>query len=438
MSTLAGTAGVKGSADGIGAAASFIWPSGVATDSAGNVYVADKGNNTIRKITPAGVVSTLAGRAGVQGSTNGIGAAASFNGPTGIATDSVGNVYVASYDIVPVLGSGFSISLVPGINDYNNAIRKITPAGVVSILAGSTGSQDGAGVAAGFNNPEGVTTDSAGNVYVADRGNNTIRMITPAGVVTTLAGTAGTIGSADGTGAAASFFEPSGVAADSAGNVYVADRGNHTIRKITPAGVVSTLAGTADALSDSADGTGAAARFIYLTGIATDSEGNVYVVDSVTIRKITPAGVTTTLAGAASFSRPSGIATDSAGNVYVADSDNNIIRKITPAGVMSTLAGTAGVKGSADGIGAAARFDWPSGVATDSAGNIYVADKNNLTIRKITPSGVVTTVVGMAGNSGFVSGTLSSVLLSSKGIAIHGTSIYISTKDGVAVVTNVP
>jgi NHL repeat len=396
VSTLAGSAGMYGSADGTGAAARFSWPTGVATDSADNVYVSDWVNNTIRKITPDGVVSTLAGKAAAYGSADGSGAAARFNGPSGVATDGAGNVYVA--------------------DTYNFTIRKITPAGVVSTLAGTagvTGSADGSGPAASFNVPDSVATDSAGNVYVADAANKTIRKITPAGAVSTLAGTAGVAGSADGSGAAASFNVPIGVATDSAGNVYVADRVNSTIRKITPAGVVSTLAGLAGG-TGSADGSGAAARFNSPLGVATDIAGNVYVADtdSSTIRKVTPAGVVSTLAGfadigsaddsgaAAQFNRPRAVATDSAGNLYVADTYNHTIRKITPAGMVSTLAGSAGVAGSADGTGAAARFNYPSGVATDSAGNVYVADTVNFTIRKITPAGVVSTLAGKAGVAG--------------------------------------
>ena len=177
---------------------------------------------------------------------------------------------------------------------------------VVTTLAGGVpGSADGTGAAAGFNNLSGVAVDGAGNVYVADSNNATIRKVTAAGVVTTLAGTAGAHGSADGTGAAARFYAPRGVAIDSAGNLYVADTAsNSTIRKVTAAGVVTTLAGTAGVLG-SADGTGAAAR----------------------------------------FNGPSGVAVDSADNIYVADSGNNTIRKITPTGITTTIAGTADVKG---------------------------------------------------------------------------------------------
>lgn len=400
VTTLAGSAGLTGGADGTGAAARFNLPEAVAVDGAGNVYVADTQNFTIRKITADGVVTTLAGSAGVGGSADGTGAAARFNNPTSVAVDSAGNVYVA---------------------DRGNAtIRKITPAGVVTTFAGSagtTGQADGAGAAARFNNPAGVAVDGAGNVYVADAFNGTIRKITPAGAVTTLAGSPGTGGSTDGTGAAARFSIVTGVAVDGSGNVYVADQFNNTIRKITPAGAVTTLAGTAS-LFGSADGTGTAARFDGPTGVAADGNGNVYVTDAgATIRKITPDGKVTTLAGsgafggadgtgaAAQFDAPAGAAVDRSGNVYVADEGNHTIRKITPAGVVTTLAGTAGQRGSTDGTGAAARFNEPAGVAVDGAGNVFVADLANFVIRKITPAGVVTTFAGTAGMRGSVDGT---------------------------------
>jgi sugar lactone lactonase YvrE len=404
VSTLAGTAGIVGSADGAGPFAQFYYPYGVATDAGGNVYVADNANRVIRKITPAGIVSTLAGTAGIVGSADGTGPDAQFDTPSGVATDSAGNVYVA--------------------DTFNYTIRKITPDGLVSRLAGpigsfrSSGSADGVGSTPKFDEPDGVATDSAGNVYVADTDNHTIRKISPAGVVSTLAGTAGFHGSADGIGAAARFWWPSGVAIDSANSVYVADTFNHTIRKITPEGVVTTLAGTAGSIG-STDGTGASARFDYPHGVATDSANNVYVADTGNsiIRKISPAGVVSTLAGtagfhgsadgtgpAASFSYPSGVATDSANNVYVADTGNSTIRKITSEGVTSTLAGTAGSSGSADGTGPAAQFNGPCGVATDSANNVFVADTYNHTVRKITPEGVVSTPAGLAENSGYVDG----------------------------------
>ena len=188
------------------------------------------------------------------------------------------------------------------------------------------------------------------------------------------------------------------MAVDSAGNVYAADRYNYTIRKVTPAGVVTTLAGLAGS-RDSVDGTGNSARFFEPLGVAADSAGNAYVTDSLTIRKVTPAGVVTTLAGlpgiqgnadgtgsAARFISPVGVAVDSAGHVYVADTWNHTIRKVTPAGVVTTLAGLAGSSGSADGTGSATRFNYPYGVAVDSAGNVYVTDTQNSAIRKGYPA----------------------------------------------------
>jgi hypothetical protein len=435
VTTLAGMVGMTGSVDGMGTAARFNSPFSVASDSSGNVYVADGDNDSIRKITPDGMVSTLAGTAGITGSADGTGAAARFSGPQGVTTDSAGNVYVA--------------------DNENHTIRRITPAGVVSTFAGTApirGSTDGTGAAASFDGPQSATTDSAGNTYVADTGNSTIRKITPAGVVTTFAGMAGMTGSADGPGAAARFNSPTGVATDNAGNVYVADLGNGTIRKITPGGVATTLAGMAG-VTGSSDGTGAAARFDGPKSVATDSASNVYVADQFNsiIRKVTPSGVVTTLAGtagvlgssdgtgaAASFRLPIGVATDGAGNVYLGDNGNGTIRKITPAGVVTTLAGMPGVTGSADGTGAGARFYSPQGVATDSAGNVYVADTGNSTIRKITPAGVVTTVVGRPGQSGFLPGPLPGLLDTPQSVALLGTTLYTTTNNAIVQVSNLP
>jgi len=277
--TLAGTPNVRGRADGIGSAASFVYPIGIATDSAANVYVVDKVSNTIRKISPIGMVTTLAGTAGVSGHADGIGKNASFSGPVAVATDSTGNVYVADYG--------------------NNTIRKVTPDGAVTTFAGAAGvagNADGVGANASFTSPYGIATDSAGNVFVAEMPSHTIRKITPAGVVTTLAGTAGEPGRADGIGASASFTFPRGIATDKAGNVFVADYGNSTIRKITPNGVVTTIAGKAGE-SNEYDGIGAAARFSQPVAVATDSAGNVLVLESDNIRQVNPSGVVTTIAG---------------------------------------------------------------------------------------------------------------------------------------------
>jgi hypothetical protein len=324
-------------------------------------------------------VTTLAGN-GSSAFADGISADASFNNPWGVAADNSGNVYVADTD--------------------NHRIRKITPTGVVTTLAGSgtAGFADGAGVEASFNEPTGVAVDNSGNVYVADTVNNKIRKITSAGVVTTLAGS-GSYAFADGAGADASFKSPSGVAVDSSGNVIVADRANHRIRKITSAGVVTTLAGSGSQGSTDNDGTYVTPSFSYPNGVAVDSHGNVYVADTNNhkIRKISPEGVVMTLAGSGSrgsvngtgtealFDYPRSVAVDGIGNVYVADSASQKIRKITSVAVVTTLAGT-GENGSANGIKANASFSYPSGLAFDSSGYVYVADASNHKIRKIIAS----------------------------------------------------
>jgi gliding motility-associated-like protein len=317
VSTLAGD-GSFGISNGTGTDAQFANPYGVAVDATGNVYVADSDNHRIRKITPAGEVTTLAGS--TAGFADGTGTAAQFSNPRGVAVDATGTVYVADTE--------------------NNRIRKITPAGEVTTLAGSTlGYANGIGAAAQFNVPRGVAVDAAGTVYVADERNHRIRKITPDGEVTTLAGSA-TRGFAEGTGTAARFNYPYGVAVNVAGTVYVADESNQRIRKITPAGVVTTLAGIGT--RGFADGTGTAAQFNNPNGVAVDADGNVYVADlsNHRIRKITPAGVVTTLAGsatrgfadgtanAAQFDFPPGVAVDAENTVYVADYVNQRIRRI--------------------------------------------------------------------------------------------------------------
>ncbi len=313
------------------------------------------------------------------------------------------------------------VSLSP---NQTRAQTVYTPYAITTLAGKSlgTGTNDGIGGAAQFNQPEGVATDNAGVVYVADRGNNTIRKITPEGAVTTLAGTGGQSGSTNGTGSEARFNAPIGLAVDAAGVVYVADSQNHTIRKITPLGEVTTLAGSAGNTGN-ANGTGSVARFNRPFGVALDGATNIYVADcnNHRIRKITPAGLVSTYAGSgisgtndgagttARFKNPQGLAFDSATNLFVTDSQNYTVRKITPDGVVSTLAGFGGQFGTNDAVGSAARFSYPNGVAVDSEGYIYVVDQGKATIRRITPSGAVTTLAGKPIVTGSLSGTADGV-----------------------------
>ena len=338
ISTLAGMAGVSGSGDGTNNTALFSHPVGIAVDSNTNVYVADLNNHIIRKLTPLGtnwVSSTIAGLAGSPGSSDGTYTNARFNGPYGVAVDNGGNVYVA--------------------DTGNSAIRKLTPSGaswVVSTiagLAGNPGSADGNNSSARFRFPMGLAVDGSGNIYVADEGNSTIREITPSGAnwgVSTIAGLAGNVGSADGNNSAARFNSPIGITVDGGGNVYVADKFSCTIRKLVLSGGnwgVSTIAGLASK-SGSSDGIGSTSR----------------------------------------FNSPMGIAADSGGNLYVADEGNNIIRRLSPTGTnytAFTAAGLAGSTGNADGFGTAVRFNGPYGIAVDGYTNVYVADSVNNSIR---------------------------------------------------------
>jgi sugar lactone lactonase YvrE len=322
--TFAGST-TPGSTNGPGPTARFNHPVGLATDLAGNIYVADTENSIIRKITSDGNVSTLAGLAGNFGTNDSFGAGARFYGPQGITANSAGQLYVA--------------------DSANHTIRKMT-GGSVSTFAGVAGvsnSFDGAGSNAQFYHPEGVATDPGGNVYVADTWNHTIRKITPAGTVTTLAGLAGNFGAADGTNSKARFNRPAGIAVDSATNLFIADSLNHTIRKITLNGTVSTIAGLAGVWGSS-DGTNNSARF-YL---------------------------------------PEGVSIATNGDLFVTDSGNQTLRKISLIGtnwVVTTVAGLDGLAGSTNGTGSTAQFCFPSAIGFDSAGYLYVADTGNNTIR---------------------------------------------------------
>ena len=426
VSTLAGTAGVSGTADGIGGAAQFNNPVGIAVDASGNVYLADTGNHTIRKVSSSGQVITLAGNPGVVGDQNGTGAGALFCQPSGIAVDGGGNVYVA--------------------DTGNHMIRKITSGGVVTTLAGCssvTGFVDGTGSGALFNAPGGLALDGSGNLIVADTLNNLIRKVTPAGVVTTLAG-AINYGSFDGTGTNATFNLPSAVAVDGAGNVYVADTYNATIRMIAPGGGVTTLSGST-CTSGFVDGAGTAAKFNFPGGIAVDANGTVYVADTCNhmIRKMLSNSVFT-VAGSAPkvgtqaayvgygfyISTPYnfyygsvGIALDASGNVFSTDTQNQLILKNG-----SPVAGKIGQMGNQDGTGSSVYFNNPTGIAIDGGTNFYVADSQNNSIRMLSPTYVSTTICGGGGTMGSADGSGTNAQFNNPvGIALDGgTNLYVA------------
>lgn len=322
VSTFAGT-GSAGNQDGTKTLASFNLPNQIAMDGLGFLYVSDRQNNAIRRISPNGEVVTIAGT-GNAGGSNTTGAL-TFNQPAGVAVDfGANNLYVG--------------------DEGNNAIRDVTKIQTGSTFAGdgNAGLVNASDTAARFFNPTGLAIDSAGNVYVADLGNNVIRKITAKGSVTTLAGS-GSRGAADGTGTAASFNQPAALCVDKSGNVYVADQGSNRIRKITAAGVVTTIAG---------NGTPG-----LLNGKQTGTE----------------------------FNQPGGIAIDSKNVLYVGDTGNNVIRRIyLNTGEVQTYAGT-GQVGAADGMLTAATFSAPQGVVVDTYGRVFVVDTGNDSIRVITP-----------------------------------------------------
>jgi len=318
VALLLATAVRAGAAGGLAAhAAQFSSPSCLAVDSSGAVYVSDFGHDTIRKVAPDGSVTTIAGSEGQEGSADGQGAKARFRGPIGIAVDRAGNLFV--------------------VDGNNMTIRKVTPDGVVTTIAGKAGvkgSSDGDQGHARFVWPFGIAVDADGTLYVSDAGGHTIRRIAPSGRVSTLAGKGGVSGNSDGAGAKARFNWPNGIALDHSGNLFVADSANGTIRKVSSSGAVTTVAGTAN-LYGAEDGAGGEARFSNeVRGLAVDGAGALYVGDTANhaIRRVSPEGRVSTLAGnpsvhgwadgagsRAHFDQPRGTAVDPSGNVYVAD-----------------------------------------------------------------------------------------------------------------------
>jgi uncharacterized protein (TIGR03437 family) len=356
IGTVAGN-GIAGSTgdNGLAASAELNGPDGVAMDSAGNLFIADYYNNKVRKVTPAGTITTVAGT-GDDGSGGDLGPAISarLSHPSGVAVDNAGNLFIADY--------------------MNNRIRKVTPGGTISTVAGNgTEGYNGDSIPATSAElwlPIGVAVDSAGNLFIAELTGYRIRKVTPAGTISTVAGN-GSPGYNDGPATSAGLNFPTGVAVDGAGNIFIADRGNNFIRKVTPAGMMSRVAGNGNQ-GFSGDG-----------GPATS----------------------------AALSYPSGVAVDAAGDLFIADAGNNLIRKVTPDGTISTVAGNRTSSSGGDGGPAtSAGISSPPGVIVDNAGNLFIADFGNNKIRKLTPIVNITSVTnGASFQNGFASATWVSV-----------------------------
>jgi sugar lactone lactonase YvrE len=517
VTTIAGSSG-PGAVDGTASDASFREPEGLALDGARNLYIADTDNNTIRMLSRAsGAVTTVAGTAGMAGAADGVGAAALFNKPRALTIDTSGNLYVAdssnnsvrkiatdtasvstlvTFDSTPqglaVDGGDLLVSL------YDTRVVRVAADGTTTTVAGAAGVQgfiDGAGGDARFGSPAGLLNDGAGTLYVADNRNAAIRAIALNGpVVSTYAGVQSS-GSSDGRSTQARFFAPKGLATDGS-TIYVADTSNDAIRKISLAtGEVTTLTGTIGQ-AGLFDGALADARFNQPQALALDvAAQKLYVADTLnrSIRVVdlgadsvatltysptagstlrgfdAPSGLVleqgqlfvtdytddvvvaidlkrsqiSTLAGQygvpagtdgvgsqAGFYGPLGIASDGRGNLYVADSFNHTIRKIEiVTAAVSTLAGEAGVRGRSDGIGAAAHFSSPNGVTANGSGDLFVTDLLNNTVRHIdTSSGAVTTVIGTASATGVLLGPLPAQLTQPSALELtpSGTLLVVS------------
>jgi hypothetical protein len=527
-----GTAGYNG--DNIPAtSAELNYPGGVAVDGAGNVYIADTHNQRIRMVTTSGIITTLAGAgtAGYNGD-NIAATSAQLDLPTATLLDNLGNFYIvdsansrirkvqtssvdfgsvnlrssspalpivlsftataqvgsvgvltqgaSGKDFQPAAGttctaggysSGSSCTvnvtftpLAPGMRSgavvlYDTATRAnalatvyLSGTGVGSAIGfgpGIISTQAGNGTE-GFNGDNiaatsaelrytyGVAMDGAGNLYIADADNSRVRKVTPGGIITTAAGT-GTPGfNGDNIAAtSAQLNDPWGVAVDGAGNLYIADRNNDRIRKVTPGGIITTVAGTGTSGYNGDNIAATSAQLFDPYGLAVDRSGNLYIADTANnrIRKVTPSGIITTAAGTGTYGyngdniaatsaelySPYGVAVDGAGNLYIADLNNWRVRKVTLGGTITTVAGTGTLGYNGDNIAAtSAELNYPWAVAVDGAGNLYIADATNNRIRKVAPNGIITTVAG-TGTPGY------------NGDNIAATSVQLNYPWGVAV-----
>ena len=404
ITTFAGTGEEGyGGDDGPATEAELNWPTGVAVDDAGNVYIADRNNERVRRVDPEGIITTFAGNGewGYDSDEDGGPAtSALLNWPTGLAVDADGNLYIA--------------------DEYNNRIRRVDTSGIITTVAGmrrlpsEVGEEEeddedvgdgGPATSALLNRPTGVAVDTAGNLYIADRDNHRIRKVDAEGIITTIAGMADEGFSGDGGPATnAQLNKPSGVAVDEDGYVFIADRDNNRVRQIEPDGMISTFIGA----EDGSDEPGTEGRLAAPRGVAVDADGNVYVADTGNhqVRKVDAEGMITPVAGTgglgdggpatkARLLDPKGLAVDTDGTLYIADTGNNRIRKMDTDGIITTFAGT-GERGDGGDGGAATRAQLraPYGVAVGPDGSVFITDTFNNRVRKVDTEGIITTFAG--------------------------------------------
>jgi streptogramin lyase len=391
-----GTRGFSGD-DGPATAAELSLPEGVAVDAAGDLFIADTFNHRVRKVSPSGIITTVAGSTGGFSGDGGPATAAQLFGPSGVAVDAAGDLYIA---------------------DTNNGrVREVSPSGIITTVAGNgTGGFSGDGgpaTAAELNGSFGLglALDAAGDLFIADSGNNRVREVTPSGVITTVAGN-GTGGfSGDGGPATAAGLDlPAGVAVDAAGDLFIADFHNQRAREVSPSGVITTVAGNGSRGFSGDGGPATAAELNDLEGVAVDAAGDLFIADTFNsrVREVSPSGIITTVAGGtgdggsatrAALAFPSNVAVDAAGDLFIADPVNERVREVTPAGVITTVAG-GGNSVRDGGPATAAQLFSLAGLAVDAAGDLYIADASDERVREVLPSGIITTAAG-SGTEGF-------------------------------------
>jgi uncharacterized protein (TIGR03437 family) len=430
ISTVAGNGTQGFSGDGGPAtSAELNYSSTVAVDASGNLFIADTYNNRIRKVSASGIISTVAGDGTpsyVFSGDGGPAIAAALNRPAGVAVDVSGNLFIAD--------TGY------------DRVRKVSASGIINTVAGNGGflfsGDGGPAVSASLNSPQNVVVDASANLFIAVNGSYRIRKVSAGGIITTVAGNGAEGFSGDGGPAtAASFGEPTGVAVDAGGNLFIADAYNNRIRKVSAGGIITTAAGngTAGFSGDGGPATSAALQLGFSGGVAVDSSGNLLIADTGNnrIRKVSAAGVITTVAGngtqgfsgdgglatAAELYKPVGIAVDASGNLFFADLDNYRIRKVSASGIITTVAGNGTAAFSGDGGPAtSASLGGPYGVAVDAGGELFIADTYNNLIRKVSASGIITTVAGGG-----------SPLTPALGDGGPATSAWFDSPEGVAV-----
>jgi uncharacterized protein (TIGR03437 family) len=454
---------------------------GIAVDASGNLFIADSGNNRIRKVSPAGIITTIAGGGSDLGD-GGPATSAQISGGLGIAVDVSGNLFIADGSsrirkvsptgiITTIAGNGSpgysgdgGLATSAQLNDlgggvavdasgdvyiadyWNGRIRKVSPTGNITTVVGpgSFGSlgDGGPATSAQLYDPTDVAVDASGNLFIADSSHNRIRKVTPSGIITTIAGNGSFgYGGDGGPATSAQLAGPNAIAVDASGNLFIADTYNDRIRRVTPVGIITTIAGNGSVCSGGDGGPATSAQLCNPRGVAVDTSGNLFITDTASdrIREVSTAGMISTVAGVgpsgpyyfdgpfypfnggyfgdggpaitAGLNGPSGVAVDASGNLFVADTDNNRIRKVSPTGRIVTVAGIgptspfpfsimgrcSPIDGGYSGDGGpavGAEFDGPVAVAVDTSGNLFIADSCNNRIRRVSPSGIISTVVG--------------------------------------------